>query len=132
MTKIEMTFLDTQRVVKPLSRTCTHMWRAQREKVRVCAYGEVLSVQCLQFVLNRMSSSPHHECLCDLLGFVFEMSVKRFSVDCFRQNVTDVVRCWYLNDHGTACCNHALDTQIASFNMALLAQASSTRKRFRA
>ena len=43
MTKDEMTFLDTQRSVKPLSQTCNHMWRAQREKVRVYAYGEVLS-----------------------------------------------------------------------------------------
>ena len=44
MAKGEMTFLDTQRIVRPLSQTCDHMWRAQREKVRVCAYGEVLSV----------------------------------------------------------------------------------------
>ena len=45
MTNHETTFLDTQRIVRPLSQTCNHMWRAQRERVRVCAYGEVLSVQ---------------------------------------------------------------------------------------
>ena len=27
------------------SQTCNHMWRPQREKVRACAYDEVLSVQ---------------------------------------------------------------------------------------
>ena len=44
MTNDEMTFLDTQRNVRPSSQTCNQMWRAQREKVRVCAYDEVLSV----------------------------------------------------------------------------------------
>ena len=44
MTKDEMPFLDTQRIVRPLTRTCDDTWRGQREKVRVCAYGEVLSV----------------------------------------------------------------------------------------
>ena len=33
--------LQTQRIVRPLSQSCNHTWRAQREKVRVCAYGEV-------------------------------------------------------------------------------------------
>ena len=41
MIKDEMTFLDTQRIVKPLSESCKHMCRAQRPMVRVCAYGEV-------------------------------------------------------------------------------------------
>ena len=37
MTKDEMTFLDTQRIVKPLNQTCNHMWRPQRKKsARVC------------------------------------------------------------------------------------------------
>ena len=44
MTNDEMTFLDTQRIVKPLSQTCNHIWCAQQEEVLVCAYGEVLSV----------------------------------------------------------------------------------------
>ena len=44
MAKDDMTFLDTQRIVGPLSQTCNHLWRARREKVRVCAYGEVLPV----------------------------------------------------------------------------------------
>ena len=44
MTKDETTFLDIQRIVRPVSQTCNHTWRAQREKVRVCAYGEVLSL----------------------------------------------------------------------------------------
>ena len=44
VTEDEMTFLDTQRIVTPLSQTCNHVWRAQREIMRVCAYGEVLSV----------------------------------------------------------------------------------------
>ena len=35
MTNDEMTFLDTQRIVRPLSQTCNHMWRAQGEEVRV-------------------------------------------------------------------------------------------------
>ena len=39
MTSDEMTFLDTENR-QPLSQTCNHMWRAQREKVRVCACGE--------------------------------------------------------------------------------------------
>ena len=43
MTNDEKTFLDTQRIVRPLSQTCDHMWRAQREKVRVCAHGEASS-----------------------------------------------------------------------------------------
>ena len=37
VTNDDMTFLDTQRIVKHMSQTCNHMWRAQREKVRVCA-----------------------------------------------------------------------------------------------
>ena len=45
MTNDEMTFQDAQRIVKPLSQTCDHIWRAQQEKVGVCAFGEVLSVQ---------------------------------------------------------------------------------------
>ena len=32
MTNEEMTFLWTQRIVRPLSQTCNLMWRAQREK----------------------------------------------------------------------------------------------------
>ena len=44
MTNDEMTFLNTQRIVGPLSQTFNHMWRAKGEKVRECAYGEVLSV----------------------------------------------------------------------------------------
>ena len=42
-TKDEMTFPDTQRIVRPLSQTYDHMWSAQRERVRVCAFGEVLA-----------------------------------------------------------------------------------------
>ena len=44
MANDEITFLDTQRIVMPLSQMCNHIWRAQRERGRVCAYGEVLSV----------------------------------------------------------------------------------------
>ena len=46
MTNDQMTFEAHSQIVKPLSQTCTHIWRAQavaqRVKVRVCAYGEVL------------------------------------------------------------------------------------------
>ena len=47
MTTDEMTFVAHKQIVKPLSQTCDHIWRAsaaQREKVPLCAYGEVLSV----------------------------------------------------------------------------------------
>ena len=40
----DMTVPDTRRSVKSLSQTCNHVWRAQRESARVCAYGEVLSL----------------------------------------------------------------------------------------
>ena len=57
------------------------------------------------------------------------MFVESFAVDCFRQDVTDVVGCWSLLD--LASCNHVLDSQVACLNKSLLAQASSARKRFR-
>ena len=47
MTNDEMTFEAHKQTVKPLSQMCDHIWRASvrsEKKVRVCAYGEVLSV----------------------------------------------------------------------------------------
>ena len=62
---------------------------------------------------------------------VSEMFVERFAVDCSRQRVADVVRCWYLLDQETACCNHVLNPRVACLDMPLVAQALSARKRFR-
>ena len=48
MTKDEMTFLDTQRIVRPLSQICVKV--RNKKKVRVCEYGEVLSVHPVAFM----------------------------------------------------------------------------------
>ena len=46
MTNCEMAFLDTQGIVRPLSQTCDHMWRAQRT-VRCCLYTPSVNCHCL-------------------------------------------------------------------------------------
>ena len=65
MTNDEMSFLDTPRIVRPLSQTCDRMWRAQREKVRVCAYGEASSAHGPYEILE----SEEQACL-SLNGFL--------------------------------------------------------------
>ena len=89
MTSDEMTFSRHTENRQALSQTRNHMWRAQRDKVRVCAYGKVLSVQTprkndqaagdrLRFHHQRfeeLSNEIQVTKACETLGFMKNISI---------------------------------------------------------